>query len=322
MEGIRSYGRYYSIELDEYFTIQIDLNEKNRNEYVIMNLFNTGGSINPLECSLIYSNKGTTKSELGNKIRLNSYKCYIVNGDKLRIINADESEDIFEHIPSTQKYINKEKQLTATVVEDEYSSDISEVAIQSKDKTEMDIKKGNNYPTLIQKGQRETRFVLSGTKIASISNQVKDVIEFSHGGTNTTITWKKNGYINRKVDLTYDASKNLTGIKIKNKNDQLIGNYSLELSSGLIKIENNVSYKSIKVTVGSNYTEVEKGYQEGYQEEENVTITYNGSATNVKSSIGPEMKYIYGQDDKIVCEVSSSNIVNIYKYRDHKLLKK
>ena len=321
MEGIRSYGRYYSIELDEYFTIQIDLNKKNRNEYVIMNLINTGGSINPLECSLIYSNKGTTKSELGNKIRLNSYKCYIVNGDKLRIINADESEDIFEYDSSTQKYINKEKHLTATVVKDMYSS-ITEVAIQSKDKTEMDIKKGNNYPTLIQKGQRETRFVLSGTKIASISNQVKDVIEFSHGGTNTTITWKKNGYINRKVDLTYDASKNLTGIKIKNKNDQLIGNYSLELSSGLIKIENNVSYKSIKVTVGSNYTEVEKGYQEGYQEEENVTITYNGSATNVKSSIGPEMKYIYGQDDKIVCEVSSSNIVNIYKYRDHKLLKK
>ena len=261
MEGIRSYGRYYSIELDEYFTIQIDLNKKNRNEYVIMNLINTGGSINPLECSLIYSNKGTIDSEFGNKIKLNSYKSYTVNGNNVIIQNADESEDIFEYDSSTQKYINKEKHLTATVVKDMYSS-ITEVAIQSKDKTEMDIKKGNNYPTLIQKGQRETRFVLSGTKIASISNQVKDVIEFSYNGTNTTITWKKNGYVNRKVNLSYDSSEtlNLTGITIKNKNDQVIGNYSLELNSGLIKIKNNVSNKSIKVTIGSAYTKVEKGF--------------------------------------------------------------
>ena len=64
------------------------------------------------------------------------------------------------------------------------------------------------------------------------------------------------------MNLSYDSSEtlNLTGITIKNKNDQVIGNYSLELNSGLIKIKNNVSNKSIKVTIGSAYTKVEKGF--------------------------------------------------------------
>ena len=74
-----------------------------------MNLINTGGSINPLECSLIYSNKGTIDSEFGNKIKLNSYKSYTVSGNNVIIQNADESEDIFEYDSSTQKYINKEE---------------------------------------------------------------------------------------------------------------------------------------------------------------------------------------------------------------------
>ena len=38
MEGLRSYGKYYELMLDNVFKIKIDLNKNNRNEYILMNL--------------------------------------------------------------------------------------------------------------------------------------------------------------------------------------------------------------------------------------------------------------------------------------------
>ena len=39
MEGLKKYGRYYELNIDDIFNLKIDLNVTNRNEYLLMNLF-------------------------------------------------------------------------------------------------------------------------------------------------------------------------------------------------------------------------------------------------------------------------------------------
>ena len=90
MEGLKKYGRYYELNIDDIFNLKIDLNVTNRNEYLLMNLFSTGGTINPLSSSLVYSNRSTQSNvDFGNKIKLKDYKnVKLVHG------NHDQNKEI------------------------------------------------------------------------------------------------------------------------------------------------------------------------------------------------------------------------------------
>ena len=93
MEGLKKYGRYYELNIDDIFNLKIDLNVTNRNEYLLMNLFSTGGTINPLSSSLVYSNRSTQSNvDFGNKIKLKDYKKIVsATSNYITVINADDS---------------------------------------------------------------------------------------------------------------------------------------------------------------------------------------------------------------------------------------
>ena len=75
MEGLKTYGRYFELNIDDIFALKIDLNKTNRNEYLLMNLLNTGGSINPYSLGFIYSNRSNQEHvDFGNRLKLNDYK--------------------------------------------------------------------------------------------------------------------------------------------------------------------------------------------------------------------------------------------------------
>ena len=92
MEGLKKYGRYYELNIDDIFNLKIDLNVTNRNEYLLMNLFSTGGTINPLSSSLVYSNRSTQSNvDFGNKIKLKDYKRIVsATSNYITVINADD----------------------------------------------------------------------------------------------------------------------------------------------------------------------------------------------------------------------------------------
>ena len=99
MEGLKKYGRYYELNIDDIFNLKIDLNVTNRNEYLLMNLFSTGGTINPLSSSLVYSNRSTQSNvDFGNKIKLKDYKKIVsATSNYITVINADDSIDSYDY---------------------------------------------------------------------------------------------------------------------------------------------------------------------------------------------------------------------------------
>ena len=274
MEGLKNYGRYYELNFDDIFQIKIDLNKSNRNEYIIMNLLNTGGTINPLDCSLIYSNRSNQSNvDFGNKIKLSSYKKVSASSStQIKITNPDDSVDTYTYNSNLSKYENKEKHLTATVVKDDYSN-ITSVALLTLDGWEMDLDVGKNYPTLISKGSKQTNFTLSNGVLSNVNNLVNDVIEYSLSSSiSKTITWKKNGYVNRLITLSYDSSENLTGIIIININNQILYNYTLSLTSSCLEIINNITSRRVKVTISNESTNIKVALSSSYTNaiEENI----------------------------------------------------
>ena len=261
MEGLKKYGRYYELNIDDIFNLKIDLNVTNRNEYLLMNLFSTGGTINPLSSSLVYSNRSTQSNvDFGNKIKLKDYKKIVsATSNYITVINADDSIDSYDYDATMGKYKNREYQVVATAETDAYST-ITNVAFLSKDEVETDLALGKYYPTLICKGEKTTTYTLSSNKISKISNNINDVIEFTLSTTSKTINWKKNNYVNRKAVLSYDVNENLCGLIIYNINNEILYNYSLSLTNNILEIINNITSSRVKVTIDTNSTTITVGY--------------------------------------------------------------
>ena len=228
MEGLKTYGRYFELNIDDIFALKIDLHKRNRNEYLLMNVLNTGGSINPYSLGFIYSNRSTQANvDFGNRLKLNDYKKLTqISSSSFEVTNADGSIDSFAYRNESQKIKNLEKNLVLEVIENAYSS-TTQVAILSQDGSELDLNTIRKYPLLVSKGEKRIIYEFDvNNRISKISNNVDDEIEFEYLSNRKIIRWKKNSYLNRKVDLIYDDNENLTKLEIRNNNDILLNSYS------------------------------------------------------------------------------------------------
>ncbi|MDD6249474.1 MAG: RHS repeat-associated core domain-containing protein [Bacillales bacterium] len=324
MEGLKKYGRYYELNIDDIFNLKIDLNVTNRNEYLLMNLFSTGGTINPLSSSLVYSNRSTQSNvDFGNKIKLKDYKKIVsATSNYITVINADDSIDSYDYDATMGKYKNREYQVVATAETDAYST-ITNVAFLSKDEVETDLAIGKCYPTLICKGEKTTTYTLASNKISRISNNINDVIEFTLSTTSKTINWKKNNYVNRKAVLTYDSSENLTGIIIYNVHNEILYNYSLSLTTNLLEIINNITNERVKVTIDTNTTTITSGYGSNYVKSQTNVITYSNVHTIIRdTNTDYQTYYVYDASNRITNVINEAKEVEYSNYASYKLMEK
>lgn len=319
MEGIKKYGRYYELNFDDIFQIKIDLNKSNRNEYIIMNLLNTGGTINPLDCSLIYSNRSNQSNvDFGNKIKLSSYKKVSApSSTQFNITNPDDSVDTYTYNSSLGKFENKEKHLTATAEKD-YDLNITSVALLTLDGCEMDLDVGKNYPTLISKGSKQTTFLTSDS-ISEINNGVVDKLTFTKtNGLVTKISWLKSNVEIYQVVLAYTNS-NLTGITLNHVTTSgtvQLKNYTLSYSNG-ITITNVVSGEVVNILPSTSTTTIIRTRGSISLTE---TISYGSYETTLTDALGLKTYYVYDNNDRIVNIIDSSNRVTYTKYDDYLLL--
>ena len=319
MEGLKNYGRYYELNFDDIFQIKIDLNKSNRNEYIIMNLLNTGGTINPLDCSLIYSNRSNQSNvDFGSKIKLSSYKKVSASSStQIKITNPDDSVDTYTYNSNLSKYENKEKHLTATVVKDDYSN-ITSVALLTLDGCEMDLDVNKNYPTLISKGNRQTTFLTSDS-ISEINNGVVDKLTFTKtNGLVTKISWLKNSVEIYRVNLVYTSSS-LTGItiyRVATSGTVQLKNYTLSYSNG-ITITNVVSGEVVNILPSTSTTTITRTRGSISLTE---TISYGSYETIITNALGLKTYYVYDNNNRIVNIIDSSKRVTYTKYDDYLLL--
>ena len=322
MEGLKKYGRYYELNIDDIFNLKIDLNVTNRNEYLLMNLFSTGGTINPLSSSLVYSNRSTQSNvDFGNKIKLKDYKKIVsATSNYITVINADDSIDSYDYDATMGKYKNREYQVVATAETDAYST-ITNVAFLSKDEVETDLAIGKCYPTLICKGEKTTTYTLSSNKISRISNNINDVIEFTLSTTSKTINWKKNNYVNRKAVLSYDVNENLCGLIIYNINNEILYNYSLSLTNNILEIINNITSSRVKVTIDTNTTTITSGYGSNYVKSQTNVITYSNVHTIIRdTNTDYQTYYVYDASNRITNVINEANEVGYSNYESYKLM--
>ena len=321
MEGLKTYGKYYEVNFDDIFQIKIDLNKNNRNEYILMNLLNTGGSINPLDCTLLYSNRSTMSNcDFGYHTKLTSFKkvTSFVANSKIKIQNADDSVDEYIYDIPSDKYVNKEKHLTATAPVVAYGSKAN-VALVSQDGAELDLIQGNNYPELISKGSKKTTFETSDS-ISEISNGVEDKLIFTKtGGLVTKISWLKNNTEIYQVTLTYTGS-NISCITLNRVTTSgiiMLKSYTITFNNG-ISIINNVTDEKLSIdATASNLTTITRTRGNISLIE---TISYDNQETIVNDALGLKTYYVYDSNDRIVNVIDSSKRVIYTKYDGYKLL--
>ena len=319
MEGIRSYGRYYEIELDEGIGIKIDLNNANRNEYILMSLLGSGGTINPVGINLIYSHRRNNESyDFGDRLKLSDYKKFtIIDSKNFKLENSDGSVDTFKKIGA--EYKNNELKLKARVFEDAYQ-EIYDIGLETKDGLEIDLNSEKRYPILISKDNIKTSYSYNGSNLLTkISNNSEDYFEFIRSGDKVIeIDQNKKGNIINRVFFTY-SNDTISGIEIKNYNQETIRKYSFSISSNLIEIINLISGRRIKIKIVGNETTIESGYQETYEKKRTDTISYLSGRTTVSLSNGDKNYYFYESNNKIVSVIDGSNQVQITDYSGYKL---
>ena len=327
MEGLKTYGRYFELNIDDIFALKIDLNNTNRNEYLLMNLLNTGGSINPYSLGFIYSNRSTQANvDFGNRLKLNDYKKLTqISSSLFEVTNADGSIDEFTyHVPS-QKIRNLEKNLLLEVEQDFYSS-FTKVAILSQDETEVDLNTFRKYPLLVSKGEKRIIYEFDvNNRISKISNNVDDEIEFEYLINRKIIRWKKNSYLNRKIDLIYDDNENLTKLEIRNNNDILLNSYTLSLSLNGMVITNDITNQRTTITFDNNQTLICEDFTFENSKAHTYKITYSEEDLHTlveNLDTGEKNYYVYDYNERIRNIIYSEKHLEYLEYDDYKLIKK